>query len=56
MRRELSENFCYYNQNYDNFEGANDWSKKTLLDHAKDKRTQLYTLEDLDNFRTHDKL
>ena len=56
MRRELAENFCYYQPNYDNLEGAYDWAKKTLMDHAKDKRQYLYTLEDLDHFRTHDKL
>ncbi len=52
----MAENFCYYNPNYDNLEGAYDWAKKTLSDHSKDKRPYLYTLDDLDNFRTHDKV
>lgn len=33
VRRELSENFCYYNKNYDNIEGAESWARKTLEDH-----------------------
>ena len=27
VRRELSENFCYYNKNYDNVKGATDWAQ-----------------------------
>ena len=56
VRRELADNFCYYQPNYDNFEGAYDWAKQTLTLHTKDKRQHLYTLDDLDNFRTHDRL
>ena len=35
---------------------ANDWAKLTLELHAKDKRPYLYSLEQLDNFKTHDQL
>jgi deoxyribodipyrimidine photo-lyase len=30
IRKELSDNFCYYNKNYDNVNGFPDWAKKTL--------------------------
>ena len=43
VRRELSDNFCYYNPNYDNLKGATDWAQKTLNDHRKDKREYIYT-------------
>lgn len=33
VRRELSDNFCFYNKNYDNLNGLADWAKKTLDDH-----------------------
>ncbi|XP_056421480.1 deoxyribodipyrimidine photo-lyase-like [Hyla sarda] len=56
VRRELADNFCYYNKNYDKVEGAYDWAKNTLKDHAKDKRTHLYTLEKLESGKTHDLL
>ncbi len=36
--------------------GAYDWAKKTLQDHAKDRREYLYTKEQLENAKTHDQL
>lgn len=33
VRRELSDNFCYYNANYDSINGLSDWAKSTLLAH-----------------------
>lgn len=33
VRRELSDNFCYYNSSYDSINGLADWAKKTLIDH-----------------------
>ncbi|KAF4669396.1 hypothetical protein FOL47_002556 [Perkinsus chesapeaki] len=56
IRRELADNFCYYNQNYDSFEGFHSWAQKTLNDHAKDKRKYLYDLETLEKALTHDEL
>ena len=56
VRRELSDNFCYYNENYDNLEGATDWAQKTLNDHRKDKRDYLYTRKQLEEGKTHDDL
>ena len=43
VRRELSDNFCYYNTNYDKIKGATDWAQKTLNDHKKDKREHVYS-------------
>ncbi|KAI3374397.1 hypothetical protein L3Q82_006224 [Scortum barcoo] len=56
VRRELTDNFCFYNKKYDSVEGAYEWAQKTLKDHAKDKRPYLYTLEQLEKAKTHDKL
>lgn len=33
VRRELSDNFCFFNKKYDSIDGAYDWAKKTLNDH-----------------------
>lgn len=33
IRRELGDNFCFYNPNYDSIKGAYDWAQKTLNDH-----------------------
>ena len=30
VRKELSDNFCFYNANYDNVEGFSAWAKKIL--------------------------
>ncbi|KAG9273647.1 deoxyribodipyrimidine photo-lyase [Astyanax mexicanus] len=56
VRRELADNFCYYNKEYDSIAGAYDWAKTTLKIHAKDKRAYLYTQEQLETGKTHDQL
>ncbi len=56
VRKELSDNFCHYNPNYDNLSGARKWAKQTLEEHKKDKREFIYSLEDFENAGTHDNL
>ena len=56
IRRELADNFCFYNENYDSLNGASDWARKTLQDHVKDKREYIYTREQFETARTHDQL
>ncbi|XP_015697109.2 deoxyribodipyrimidine photo-lyase [Oryza brachyantha] len=56
VRRELADNFCYYQPQYDSLSGAWDWARKTLMDHAADKREHSYTREQLENAKTHDPL
>eukprot|EP01038_Epipyxis_sp_PR26KG_P005690 gene5690-7855_t len=56
VRRELSENFCYYNPNYDSLEGCYAWARETLAMHANDPRPVLYSLEQLESAQTHDDL
>jgi len=56
IRRELSDNFCLYNENYDNFDGFNLWAKDTLNKHRDDPREPLYELEVLENSASHDPL
>ncbi len=54
VRRELSMNFVYYNEEYDSFECIPGWAKDTLKAHEKDSREYIYTLAELENARTHD--
>ena len=54
VRRELSYNFVYYNKNYDNYRSLPNWALETLEDHSRDNRKYIYTLEELENFNTHD--
>jgi deoxyribodipyrimidine photo-lyase len=56
VRRELSDNFCYYNPYYNSPDGFPDWAKKTLAAHQQDKRDPVYTLEQFENGDTYDKL
>jgi len=56
IRRELSDNFCYYNNNYDNWQGIPDWAKATLEKHTKDKREYVYSFRELEDAKTHDDL
>jgi len=56
VRRELSDNFCFYNSNYDTCAGFPDWAKRDMELHRGDKRPYLYSLEELEKAQTHDPL
>ena len=56
VRRELADNFCFYNDRYDSFGGFPAWAQKSLNEHRNDRREHLYTLEQLEFGRTHDPL
>ena len=56
VRRELSDNFCWYNLDYDKFSGFPEWARKTLDQHRRDQRDYLYSLEEFEQGRTHDAL
>ncbi|XP_034676175.1 deoxyribodipyrimidine photo-lyase isoform X1 [Vitis riparia] len=56
VRRELADNFCFYQPRYNSLQGAWEWARKTLMDHASDKREHIYTKEQLENAQTADPL
>jgi deoxyribodipyrimidine photo-lyase len=56
VRRELSDNFCYFNKDYDSFDGFHAWAKESLNQHRNDKRDYLYSAIDFENAETHDPL
>lgn len=56
VRRELSDNFCFHEPNYDNPKGFPEWAQETLEKHKKDKREHTYTLEEFEQGKTHDPL
>lgn len=56
VRRELSDNFCLYNDAYDRVEGFPAWAAATLARHGGDPRPYLYEPEQLENGETHDPL
>jgi len=56
VRKELSDNFCYYNPDYDRFEGFPAWAQKTLNLHREDPRMYSYSTDTFENAGTHDDL
>jgi deoxyribodipyrimidine photo-lyase len=56
VRRELSDNFCFYNPHYDTPEGFPEWARITRQKHDQDPREMLYSLETLEKAQTHDEL
>jgi deoxyribodipyrimidine photo-lyase len=56
IRRELAENYCFYNSSYDRFDGIPDWARTSLLIHATDKRNYCYSIEQFEKAETHDPL
>lgn len=56
VRRELSYNFTKFNPKYDSLESLPPWVQETMRKHAADVRAPIYSLEQLENFRTHDEL
>lgn len=56
VRRELSDNYCCYNENYDSVRGFPRWALETLEAHRDDPREYIYPLEIFEAAETHDEL
>ena len=54
VRRELADNFCYYNPDYDNPAGFPAWAQQTLAEHLDDVRPYRYTAAEFEQAITHD--
>lgn len=56
VRRELADNFCLHNPDYDSLAGAPDWARRTLDVHRADPRPYTYAPADFEAARTHSDL
>ncbi len=56
VRRELADNFCFYNDSYDSFSGFPEWARLSLNQHRSDPRPNLYSRTQLEEAHTHDEL
>ncbi len=56
VRRELADNFCLYNPDYDRFDGFQPWARLSLDKHRSDTRAFNYTAEEFEEGATHDPL
>jgi deoxyribodipyrimidine photo-lyase len=54
--RELAVLFVRHNPDYDNWECAEPWARKTLVEHAGDVRPRRYSLEQMERGETSDEL
>lgn len=56
VRAEISENFCFYNESYDAYEGFPAWAKVTLTKAKTDKREYSYSCKEFEKGSTHNDL
>lgn len=54
IRKELSDNFCYYNAQHDSLRGGPDWALNTLESHRLDPRSYIYSDQAFEHAQTHD--
>ncbi len=54
VRKELADNYCLYENNYDNLDAAAEWARKSLDAHRDDPREFIYSKEELEQAKTHD--
>lgn len=56
VRRELADNFCFFNPHYDSPQCFPQWAQKTLAKHRADPREHVYSLKEFEEGNTHDSL
>jgi len=56
IRRELSDNFCFHNPDYDTVRAFHPWAQATLNAHRHDARTHQYALAQFEAAQTHEDL
>lgn len=54
VRKELSDNFCFYNKDYQLIDSAPAWAITTLNHHKNDPREYVYDLDTFQEAQTHD--
>lgn len=56
VRKELADNFCLYAGKFKDFSGIPEWAKISLNTHKFDLREYIYSVNELENAKTHDTL
>lgn len=56
IRRELAFNLCFYREDHPSLDCLPDWAKKTLAEHANDRRHPVYLREALERAETDDEV
>lgn len=55
VRRELSHNYTWFEENYDSYTALPQWARVTLEEHRDDPRPDTYTRSELEAGETHDR-
>jgi deoxyribodipyrimidine photo-lyase len=56
VKKELADNFCLHTPDYDTTGAFPIWARRSLDEHRSDPRDHIYSLEELENAKTHDPL
>lgn len=56
VRKELADNFCLHANSFKDFSSIPTWARLSLENHNYDIRPYIYSLKELENAKTHDKL
>jgi deoxyribodipyrimidine photo-lyase len=56
IRKELADNFCFYNPDYDNVAAFKPWARNSLAEHRNDIREYIYSWDRFEQAQTHDSL
>jgi len=56
VRKELADNFCLYAKSFKDFSSIPSWAKLSLEFHKFDLRPYIYSIQEFENAKTHDKL
>lgn len=56
VRAEIAENYCYYNKQYDSYDGFPKWAQVTLQKASSDVREYVYEYAAFKDAKTHDEL
>lgn len=54
VRKELADNFCFFNEHYESLDGAPAWARSSLAEHKVDLREFTYDLDEWEAAKTHD--
>ena len=54
VRKELADNFCFYEKDYMSLKAGPEWAQKSLAAHAGDVREYIYTRSQWEQAQTHD--
>jgi deoxyribodipyrimidine photo-lyase len=54
VRKELADNFCFYQTDYMSLSSGPDWAQKSLATHASDIREHIYSRDQWENAQTDD--